>query len=131
VLGAKTSAGYGAFELRRLAQPSSGDDAPAGGGASPRGESAVPGPPVSSETSGSYAHALIGQVRSLPASRIASEINTFVDECLKLEAPVDQKALVQAIVEKVTVRYIRDRIRDRRRPEQWRPILELAGIEMG
>jgi CRISPR-associated protein Cmr6 len=131
-LGAKTSAGYGAFDVTALERPAGqadagvGHEAPVSGGAEPASPRAG-----RSQSAGSRVHALIEQVQALPVNRIPSEINTFVDECLKIDVPADQKALALAIVQKVGVSYIRGRIRDGKRPEQWRRILELAGIETG
>jgi CRISPR/Cas system CMR subunit Cmr6 (Cas7 group RAMP superfamily) len=126
-LGAKTSAGYGAFSVETFVTPPAGAGV---GGAQPapgrRGET-PPREPGSTARSPRVVEMLIEQVKALPANRVAGEIGKFVDECLKLEGEEDQKALAQAIVDKMTVREIRKRIKEGKRSEQWQRILALAG----
>jgi len=127
-LGAKTSAGYGAFVVARLEQPAPvlprADAKPA-----PPSSSTTPPQPRPSPGPARLVDALMGQVKALPPNRVAGEINKFVDDCLKLEDEEDQKALARAIVEKMTPREIRKRIKEGKRPDQWRRILDLAGVQ--
>jgi CRISPR-associated protein Cmr6 len=128
-LGAKTSAGYGAFVVTRSGpHPSS-----AAGGAAPASEttgdheSAGPQGSGSSRATSSPVQALIEQVSALSPGRVAGEIARFVDACLKLQLEEEQRQLARAIVGKATVRYIRDRIKAGKRPDAWQKILDLAG----
>ncbi len=128
-LGAKTSAGYGAFVVTRAGPPPSSAAAGAAPAAQTTGgqESAGPQGSGSSRATSSPAQSLIAQVNALPPSRVAGEIARFVDECLKLDVEEEQRQLARAIVGKATVRYIRDRIKAGKRPDAWQKILELAG----
>lgn len=130
-LGAKTSAGYGAFE--RWSQPPvpMGNERAAGPRTTSGAEPFQPPAANSSTAVTVQVEALIVQVKALPANRVSSEINHFVDQCLKLEAEQERRLLARAIVEKAGVPYIQSRIKKGKRPEPLRKILELAGETTG
>ncbi|MDR7420774.1 MAG: type III-B CRISPR module RAMP protein Cmr6 [Armatimonadota bacterium] len=124
--GAKTAVGYGALRLDEASVDAHGG-LNVSEGTPP---SATPTSPAAGRVP-RLVDTLIDQVNALPATRVAGEINKFVDDCLKLEQEEDRKALARAIVEKMTPREIRKRIKDGKRPDQWGHILTLAGHERG
>jgi CRISPR-associated protein Cmr6 len=127
-LGAKTAAGYGAFQVTKLESPlwpraaTTPDSAP--GSPSPRTDQTA-----TAKKAPRPVDSLMQRVRALSPHRVVSEINQFVDQCLELQEVEDQRALASAIVQKMTEREIRRRIKEGKRPEQWRRILNLAGVE--